>query len=117
MEKEIRVGLIKNRHAMPVSEYIFDCVENVHDYKAISEHIGEFLVNRVGITRKYGCGLNQDDYTDVKCFSGKADLVVYVTGLTPVVAELVSACLFNGVHLTLMNYDTDSESYIPQKIY
>lgn len=115
--RKIVVGLINGRHTMPVDEYIFDKVENVHDYKAISEHIGEFLENRVGITRISGCGLNQDDYTEVKCFSGKADLVVYVTGLTPVVAELVSACLFNGVHLTLMNYDTESGNYIPQKIY
>lgn len=117
MRKEIVVGLINGRHTMPVDEYIFDKVENVHDYKAISEHIGEFLVTRVGITRKTGTCINQDDYTDIMHFCGEKDLVVYVTGLTPVVAELVSACMFNGVHLTLMNYDTDSGSYIPQKIY
>lgn len=116
--KEVKVGLINNRHGMPVSEYIFDkAIENVHNYKEISEHIGEFLVARVGITRKTGTCINQDDYTDILHFCGEKDLVVYVTGLTPVVAELVSACLFNGVHLTLMNYDKESGSYIPQKIY
>ena len=102
---------------MPVDEYIFDKVENVHDDKSISEHIWEFLVTRVGITRKTGNCINQDDYTDVLHFCGEKDLVVYVTGLTPVVAELVSACLFNGVCLTLMNYDTESGEYIPQRIY
>ena len=115
--KQVIVGLINGRHAMPVDEYIFDkAIDNVHDYKEIREHIEEFLVNRVGIGRTYGVGVNQDDYTDVQLFCGKANLVVYVTGLTPVTVELVAACMRNGIHLTIMNYDAASGNYIPQPV-
>lgn len=114
--EQITIGLIKGRHVIPVDEYIFDKVETVHDYKGIRNHIEDFLVNRVGISRTYGIGVNQDDYTDVQLFCGKAELVVYVTGLTPVTVELVASCMRNGIHLTLMNYDTASGNYIPQPV-
>ena len=115
--EQIVVGLIKGRHMMPVEEYIFDkAIDKVHDYKGIRNHIEDFLVNRVGIGRTYGVGVNQDDYTDVQLFCGKANLVVYVTGLTPVIVELVASCMRNGIHLTLMNYDTASGNYIPQPV-
>ena len=88
----IAVGLIRGRHCMPVSEYIFDSVEDVHDYAGIHDRVSRFVKN------------------------SDNDLVVYVTGLTSVVAEVVSACLYNGVHLTLMHYDTESGGYLPQRI-
>lgn len=115
--EHVVVGLIRGRHVMPVEEYIFDkAIDNVHDYKGIREHIEEFLVDRVGIGRKYGIGVNQDDYTDVQLFCGKAELVVYVTGLTPVTVELVAACMRNGIRLTLMNYDSANGNYVPQPV-
>lgn len=116
-EKKIVVGLIKGRHEMPVSEYIFDqAIENVHDYRAIREVVELFLVEKVGITRTFGCGVNQADYTDCEVFQGKKNLVVYVTGLTPVTVEVVGACFRNGVSLTLMNYDNSTGEYVPQEV-
>lgn len=113
----VSVGLIKGRHPMPVDEYIFDSIEDVHDYKGMEKHIVAFLIDRVGIGRCSGPGLNQADYyTDVELFCGEADLVVYVSGLTPVVVELVGACLRNGIRLTLMNFDTATQTYLPQRV-
>ena len=115
--KEIRVGLIRGRHEMPVDEYIFDGpIENVHDYVAIRKHVYDFIFNRVGIEYKYGVGLDQHSYDEVPLYRGKANLVVYVTGLTPVTVELVSECLRNGVSLTLMNYDTSTGTYRAQRM-
>ena len=110
------VGLINGRHPLPVSEYIFESIENVHDYEAICNTIWTFVQTRVGVDKAVGVGLNQADYTDIQVYRGKRALVVYVTGLTPVTAALVSICLRNGVSLTLMNYDTASQSYIPQYV-
>ena len=112
----IAVGLIRGRHCMPVSEYIFDSVEDVHDYAGVHDRVSRFLSDRVGISLRTGTGINQSDYTDVRVFQGDNDLVVYVTGLTSVVAEVVAACLYNGVHLTLMHYDTETGGYRPQRI-
>ena len=117
MKDKVVVGLIKGRHEMPVSEYIFEgAIQNVHDYRAIREVVELFLVEKVGITRTFGAGINQADYTDYEIFQGKKNLVVYVTGLTPVTVELVGACFRNGISLTLMNYDSSTGEYIPQEV-
>ena len=113
---EIKVGLIRNRHEMPVDEYIFDCIEDVHNYDSMRETINSFLLERVGLETGWGIGLNQWSEDTVTIVKGKNSLVVYVTGLTPVTAELVSACLRNGVSLTLMNYDSVNGTYVPQKM-
>lgn len=116
--KKVTVGLIKGRHEMPVDSYIFeDGIEDIHNYREIAKHISNFLVKRVGITTTFGPGINQNDYTDVEVFQGKTKLVVYVTGLTCVTAELIKLCALNGVGLTLMHFDTSSGDYIPQVIF
>ena len=48
--KEIKVGLIKGRHEMPVDKYIFeDEIKDVFDTSFISSFIVQFLNNEVGI--------------------------------------------------------------------
>lgn len=111
----VTVGLIKGRHEMPVDEYIFDGISDVHDYRGIRKGICDFIDSRVGVSVKTGTGVTQASYEDVQVFRGDCDLIVYVTGLTAVTAELVAACMANGVRLTLMHYDTISGNYIPQK--
>lgn len=111
----VTVGLIKGRHEMPVDEYIFDGISDVHDYRGIRKGIRGFIETRVGVEFKTGTGIDQSSYEDVQVFRGKRELVVYVTGLTAVTAELVAVCMANGVRLTLMHYDTISGNYIPQK--
>ena len=105
----ITVGLVKYGRKAPVSEYIVS---------PMSADIGTFLETRVGITRKYGQCINQDDYTDIRMFCGCQRLVVYVNyESVSLVADLVSMCLFNGVHLTLMMWNDVAEDYIPHEIY
>lgn len=117
-EKNIVVaGLIKGRHNLPVTEYIFDAVENVHDYSAMETVIDNFLIKEIGLVRTYGCGINQIGYEDVELCTGKKRLVVYVTGLTSVTAALIRCCAYKGVRLTLMHYDRDTDNYVEQIIF
>lgn len=116
-QNKVVVGLVKGRHDMPVQEYIFDEIEDVLDFKAMEERITLFIWHNIGVDHQLGCGINQVDYTDVMLFQGKKNLVVYVTGLTAAVAELISICAKNGVSLTLMHYDRDTDSYKEQKIF
>lgn len=113
----VTVGLIAGRHDLPVSEFIFDEIGNVLDFKAISDHISNFISTRVGVGSASGCGVNQRDYSDVELFAGTRDLVVYVTGLTAVSTALVAVCALNGVDLTLMHFDRNSGEYVPQPFF
>lgn len=101
------VGLIKGRHDLPVTEFIFDSIEDVLDFQSI----------RNGIKTVDGSAINQFDYTTVQILRGENELVVYITGLTPVVAELIRQCALNGVSLTLMHYDRETNVYVPQNIF
>lgn len=117
MEQKI-VGLIRGRHDMPVEKYIFDSsIEDVFNYSGIFDHIVDFLVEKVGIEQGTDIAINEADQCDVLCFRGKMELIVYVTGLTCVTAELIKACAMNGVRLTLMNFDVNTGKYVPQKIF
>lgn len=112
------VGLIKGRHPLPVDEYIFnEAITDVHDYEAIAKTIKDFIKNRVGVGTCTGQALDSNDYTDIQLFCGMKKLEVYVTGLTPVTVELVKWCAYNGITLTLMNFDTATNSYKAQEVF
>ena len=113
----MKVGLIKGRHEMPVEEYIFDEIEDVFDFATMEKKIKTFLLEKVGIETHYCCCINQADDVCVEYFEGEERLIVYVTGLTTAVAELIRICMLNGVRLTLMYYDRDTVSYREQKIW
>ena len=104
--ENLKVGLIKGRHEMPVTSYIFEKVEDMFDYDAISNHITRFVSRKVGLSYKAGGGI-------YSC-KGEKTLVVYVTGLTAVSCELVDVCNKLGVPLTLMHYDRDTGEYRAQ---
>lgn len=113
----IKAGLIAGRHEMPVFRYILHEINDVFDFAVIRKEIQQFLEDKVGIEQFFGSGINQCDYSDVQCFRGERKLVVYVTGLTPVTAELIRLCAMNGVALTLMHYNRDTDSYVEQVIF
>ena len=115
--KEIKVGLIQGRHTMPVSTYIFDEISNVLDFQGMREHIINFINNNINVYAVCGCGINQIGYEDVEVLTSDTRLVVYVTGLTAVTAELISVCATKGIKLTLMHYDRESSDYLPQVIF
>lgn len=44
----VKVGLINNRHPMPVQNYIFEKeIENVFDFESIKNEIKEFILEYV----------------------------------------------------------------------
>jgi len=104
--EKLETGLIRGRHDMPVSSYIFDKVEDMFDYAEIRKHIEDFINAEVGV--KYA----EDGI--VYTSRGLKHLVVYITGLTAVACELVDVCNAMGVPLTLMHYDRDTGNYRPQ---
>lgn len=113
---EIRVGLINGRHDLPVEECILESVENVLDYDAIANGIEKWIRGHISFEKEVINLPRQLDYTDIPVWESKERLVVYVTGLTPVTAELIRLCFNMGVHLTLMNFNRDTGNYVPQII-
>lgn len=117
--ENIIAGLIRGRHDLPVEQYIFEGkLWDVHDYGSIRAHVEDWIAENVGIVRKDFCiALNQADDCDTPCFVGEKSLTVYVTGLTPVTAEVIRCCAINGVKLTLMHYNTSTGEYEKQYIF
>ena len=115
--KEIKVGLIKGRHEMPVDNYIFDEINDVLDFDNMNKQIINFINNNINVYAAYGCGINQIGYEDVEVLTSDTKLIVYVTGLTSVTAELIKVCALKGISLTLMHYDRDTSDYLPQVIF
>lgn len=116
--EEVKAGLVRGRHEMPVDTYIFnEDIKDVFNYQAMEEEIVKFLQSNVGITVMYGQGVNQHDYTDVEVYTGTKRLVLYVTGLTAVTAAVIKVCALNGIHLQLMHFDRESGCYVEQIIF
>ena len=115
--KEIKVGLIKGRHEMPVDSYIFDEINDVLDFNNMNKQIVNFINNNINVYSVYGCGINQIGYEDVEILTSDTRLIVYITGLTSVTAELIKVCALKGISLTLMHYDRDTGDYLPQVIF
>ena len=121
MEKII-VGLIRGRHSLPVEEYIFnEELEFPLDYAKLDKVVADFIADKVGITTAYGVGLNREaDWGEIihdLIRVGNKQLVVYITGLTPVTASLIKVCALNGVSLTLAHYDMGKKEYNYQVIF
>lgn len=121
MEK-IMVGLIKGRHPLPVEEYIFnEELEFPLNYQKLDKVVADFIADKVGVTTTYGIGLNREpDYGEIVhdlVRTGEKQLVVYITGLTPVTASLIKVCALNGVSLTLAHYDMGKKEYNYQVIF
>lgn len=99
----LEVGLIKNRHPIPVSDYIFEKIDNNNldkfdwqEYmieKFIDDHI-EFDENGIP----------------------NMGLQVFVTGLQCVLGALIKVCRKKKVNLTLRHYNPDKGKYVPQII-
>lgn len=104
----VKAGLINNRHSMPVKDYIFESIKN---------EIKKFILEKIGVHTVLNHGINQTDSQSVSVYSGKDELVCYITGLSSVTAALVQVCAEYGVELTLMHYNRDTDTYVPQVIF
>lgn len=66
----VKVGLINNRHPMPVQNYIFEKeIENVFDFESIKNEIKEFILEKVGVHTVLNHGINQTDSQSVSVYS------------------------------------------------
>lgn len=115
--EDLRVGLVSGRHEMPVSEYIFDKIDNVFDFDMMAVKIEDFIMENIGIQRVHTFGINQLDRTEVAVAKGAKRLVLYVTGLTSVTAAVIACCATWGVPLSLMHYDRETDDYVEQVIF
>ena len=103
----IKVGLIKDRHPMPINDFIFDEIitDDMFDYAQLDSTISNFILNKVGIT-----SVNNKNCAD-------HDLHVYVTGLQCALASLIKMCSIYNVGLTLLHWNRDTEIYESQVIF
>lgn len=95
--KTIRVGLINDRHDMPVDKYIFDDVPNnrLFDYDWYDKVAYDWLSNNVSF--------------------GDA-LIVFCTGLTAAVTSVQKQCEKLNIPLTFAHFNIETRGYCYQKI-
>ena len=101
--KYLRYGMINYRHPMPVNKYIFDDEikdSKTNDYDWMYRKSEEFIVKRCIVNGKpiYG-------------------LLLYSTGLNPVLCSISKVCFDYNINLTYMHYHTSSGKYYPQEMY
>ncbi|WP_019795365.1 hypothetical protein [Streptococcus sobrinus] len=112
------VGAVKGRHDMPVKEFIFnEPITDPTNVGYIRQHIEKVLSEKIAILVGPGAALNQESYEDVLIRSGRKVLVLYVTGLTIITAEVIRFCALNGIALTLMHFDNVSGEYFSEKVF
>ena len=107
--KEYHIGLVKGRHEMKqndgtlITEFVFEEITDVHDYKALQERAED--------------ALRHIRYIDT--------LYLYITGLGPAVISAINAMdLLSGrgkndhfAEVYIMHYDRDAEQYNQQVFY
>ena len=92
-EGTVELGLVKGRHEIPgIEEYIFETVEDVLDFKSMHNQVHSKLSHHDG------------------------GVVVYVTGLTACLVEVINYCTLNLIPLTLMHWDRETGNYVPQTV-
>lgn len=115
---KVIIGGVKGRHAMPVTDFIFnDAIVDPTDVEAIRQHVEKVLTKKISIGAGSGAGLNQESYEDVLVRRGNKRLILYVTGLTIVTTEVIRFCAINGVALTLKHFNSASGDYFDEVIF
>ena len=110
-------ALIRGRHDIPTTNYIFDSVEDVKDYQAMNDVATNWLLTNIGVHTEYGHAINAASYTDDTVYTGNDRLYLYVTGLSAALAAVIKVCAENGVKLSLLHYDRETGEYVRQDIF
>ena len=85
--KELKVGLIKGRHELPVTNYIFEGdIENPLAFQDLFRLANRRVIEIVGA---------EGDKFNIK----EDKLVLYVTGLTQATAAVINACIQTQIHI------------------
>ncbi len=100
----IRVGLVADRHVMPVNDFIFKealSKELMFDYDKIEEICRDYIKDMI-------------DFDNGKALQS---LIVYVTGIQCASSSLIKVANEMKVNLTFRHYDTDTKTYHTQIIW
>ena len=125
------IGLVRGRHEMPVTNYVWDEIPDVLDFSGMEYHAMRFighladeaiLAGKDEEVKVYGSG-----FAFPRCRIGAepVELNLYVTGLTAATVAVVNAAIrFNrdslstlssqSISLTLYHFDRESGKYRPQ---
>lgn len=95
--KDINLGLVRGRHELPVDDYIFDQIDNVLDFENLEKTAQEKLAQYQATS-----------------YNEMPHLNVYVTGLTPATVAVMKNCMGNGIPLTFMHFDRETNNYVAQ---
>ena len=98
-KSNIRVGLVADRHNMPVNDYIFKSAlgeDLMFDYDKIENICREYIEDMIDFDEEG---------------NAEQSLVVYVTGIQCVLSSLIKVTNEMRVNLTLRHYDSKTESY------
>lgn len=98
-QSNIRVGLVADRHTMPVNDYIFKSSLDeslMFDYNRIENICREYIKDIIDFDTKG---------------NAEQSLTVYVTGIQCVLSSLIKVTNEMKVNLTLRHYDSKSDSY------
>ncbi len=123
-DREIHVGLCAGRHPIkrnddtPVDEFVFDePVDIVHDFEGHRTKVFEWM-------GKHGNTGNLK-YTQTKVHLTKlgtnsafiSHVYLYVTGLAPLLTAFLHCWkrVYVSTQLTLMHYDRETNTYVPER--
>lgn len=101
----VRVGLVAERHPMPVDDFIFKnriSSNLMFDYARLERMCREYIEDTI-------------DFDENGC--GKQTLVVYVTGIQCVLSSLIKVTNEMKVNLILRHYNSDTNSYARHVIW
>lgn len=118
--KNIKMGLIRGRHEMPVDLYILekdvaDPTDIMAIEQAVAERLGEVFEPYMGFgTVNVPSAIEYVDVPVRKCVGARLDL--YVTGLTAVTLAAVNYCHIHQIPVTAWHYNRATGEYVKQKI-
>ena len=114
MNANKKIGLVKGRHDMPVSDFLFEEIADIFDFDAMDEKASERLMELFPEVSLETVACNAS-YTDTeRYYRGSLDL--YITGLSSALASVISACANLGIDLTLFHFNTATGEYVAQKM-
>lgn len=104
MSVDLKVGLIKGRHELPVCDYIYENeIENPMDFEALFRVANRRVIELVGAE-----GEDFDICED--------EIHLFVTGLTQATIAVINACMYNKVHVALYHFNRETGVYLRQDI-
>lgn len=94
----VEVGLVNNRHDIPVKNYIFN--------DSLSEELMFDYAEQEKIVQ---------DFIDKHC-TYKKKIILYATGLQSALSSVIKICIQNNIDISIKHYNAESKSYILQPL-